>query len=224
MAETATDAVRRGRIDGRDPDGRPYGGELTVTPDGEAFRARWLRRGPDGTVALHGVAFVHEGVVVAARSRLAEPSAGVVAYAIREDGDMPARWYHPELAGRLGEGLSTDGPRDTLEGLYRAEYASASARFDPLVKELVRVGDVRLLAWRTARETLYEGVGLLFGRRLVAAWATPRASIEVIRYRPATDVSAAPPEDVLGGPLAGRWAARERAAAGPGEETFMPLA
>ena len=140
---------------------------------------------------------------VAVRASLsAEPSAGVVAYAIRADGDMPARWYHPDLDGRLGEGLSTDGPHDGLEGLYRAEYASASGAFEPLVKELRRVGEVRLLAWRTSRETLYEGVGLLHGATLVAGWATPRASIEVVRY--VRDAE---------GALSGTWAARARAGA-----------
>lgn len=177
---------RRYRLSsGRTPRGEGYSGHLLVARDGEAWRCQWHRACDNGRVhELSGVAFRIGNVVFASRSRNVQgyPSAGVVVYRIQENGGLPARWYHPDLQGKLGEGLSTDGPKGNLAGTYRAEYSSSTEAFDPLVKELTRVGDCYHFTWRTSQEVLYEGVGLRFDDILVAAWATPRESIEVVRY------------------------------------------
>jgi hypothetical protein len=178
--------VERGglyQVWGKQPDGRAYEGTVELAAEGEAFRCTWqLRVGGGATRELRGVGFFHRDGFYASRSRdLDADSTGVVVYRIMDDGRMPARWYHPDLDGKLGEGLSLDGPQDGLPGLYRAEYSAAGGdSFAPLVKELAEAGDGYTLTWRQGGQVLYRGVGLRFGPRLVAGWASPRDSIEVV--------------------------------------------
>jgi hypothetical protein len=178
--------VERGglyQVWGKRPDGRAYAGTVKLDAEGEAYRCTWrLRADGEPERALHGVGFFHHGGFYASRSSAADAdSPGIVVYRIEDDGRMPARWYHPDLNGRLGDGLSLDGPNDSLTGLYRAEYGdSHGAAFAPLVKDLAEAGDGYTLTWRQGSRVLYQGVGLRFGRRLVAGWATPRDSIEVV--------------------------------------------
>jgi len=84
---------------------------------------------------------------------------------------------------------SLEGPAEGYVGTYRAEYASREGAFDPLVKEISRQGAAYRFAWRTARETIYSGIGIEHGPKLVAAWSSPQDSLEVAIYELASDLS-----------------------------------
>ena len=154
---------------GRTPRGEGYSGEVWPTRDGEAWRCAWHRESEEGQAEdLEGVAICIGNVIFAGRSRNIEhqPSPGIVVYKIQGNGDLPARWYHPDLQGRLGEGLSTDGPEGQFVGRYRAEYSSATGTFDPLVKELIQVGDFyHCRSSRSPPNPLSQGGGHGPGRR-----------------------------------------------------------
>lgn len=159
---------------------------LHQIPEGEAWRMRWsYQLNPENLeTVLAGVAFELNGLIFAARSNsdndLDPP--GIVVYEQAANGDLTATWYHPDLSGLLGEGRSVGGPFDDFVGTYRAEYASSEGSFPDLVKELSRQGEAYRFCWRTKTEILYEGIGVQKGKYLIAAWATPRAQLDVVVY------------------------------------------
>lgn len=172
----------------RSASGEEYSGDVTFAKDGEAWRIEWdLRTATGETLAFRGVGFAVGSIFFAARSSFdAHPNGenypGVVVYDSRQFGRLPARWYHPTLKGRLGTGLSVDGPRDGIAGLYRAEYCSDVEEFDPLTKEIVARNMHLEFDWRTAAATIYIGVGDIIGEHLSAAWCSPRSSLDMLRY------------------------------------------
>jgi hypothetical protein len=160
-------------------------GALRCVAEGEAWLLDW-RRGNTSPSFQQGVAIILGHTVFAARSGngpedgFAPP--GIVVYERDATGELPARWYHPDLKGRLGEGRSLEGPSGGYVGTYRAEYASQDEAFEPLVKEIARQGTAYRFAWRTPQETVYIGIGVELGANLVAAWSTPRESLDVAIY------------------------------------------
>ncbi len=159
---------------------------------GDAWQIHWQKNG-DLPRDLAGVALVIGSTVFAARSAgVADhgfPSPGIVVYERDASGQLPARWYNPDLKGKPGKGLSLDGPVDGYVGKYRAEYASSEGEFEPLTKEITRQGGAYRFAWRTATEIIYTGIGIEHGQKLVAAWSTPRERLEVVVYELADDGS-----------------------------------
>ncbi|WP_107676112.1 hypothetical protein [Agrobacterium sp. LAD9] len=183
----------------RPASGEEYRGLVTFSRDGEAWRINWdLRTAAGETQAFHGVGFAVGSSFFAARSAFdADPDGenypGMVVYDSGQFGRLPARWYHPTLKGRLGAGLSVDGPRDGIAGLYRAEYRSDVKEFDPLTKEIVARNMHFEFDWRTSAATIYIGAGDIIGEHLAAAWCSPRSSLDMLRYPlvPAEDGEAA---------------------------------
>lgn len=94
-------------------------GFMEIAADGQARRIAWTLPDETGDVRHYrGVGFWIDKTLVTARSRAsisslgdgqALPAAGVVVYDIADLGRLPARWYHADLAGLLGKGLSTGG-------------------------------------------------------------------------------------------------------------------
>jgi len=165
-------------------------GAMRCAPEGEAWRLQWTL-GEASASSRQGVALIIGRAVFAARSadgsEVGFPPPGIVVYERDASGELPAQWYHPDLQGRPGEGRSLEGPAEGYVGTYRAEYASREGAFDPLVKEISRQGAAYRFAWRTARETIYSGIGIEHGPKLVAAWSSPQDSLEVAIYELASD-------------------------------------
>jgi hypothetical protein len=160
---------------------------VTLDRDGEAWRCTWKVAEPSGPVLFDGVGFQLGQDVFVSRSRLPREgeevaSSGIVVYDTHVFGRLPARWYHPDLQGHLGEGLSVDGPADRLSGKYRAEYRSTSEEFAPLLKELAEEDGRYHVRWVGAAGLMYIGVGFEIGSRLVVGWATPRREIDVMKF------------------------------------------
>lgn len=206
--------------EGRAPNGRAYNGSLEITEEGEAWRLRWHINGESGSSNLNGVGFWLDGVLYASRSNVRTPESsssfpGIVVYEAGRFGYLPATWYHPELQGRMGKGVSVDGPTDGLPGEYVAEYGSSDTAFDPLTKEIRQVGGQYRLVWRLGDDELYNGVGASFGERLAVAWAKPpRSDLDLVRFeRDSTSVE-----------MAGAWCSNEATGAtGLGIEIVRPL-
>jgi len=181
---------------------------LESVEDGEACRLRWHIDGEAGPSDLNGVGFWQDGVLYASRSNVRSPESessfpGVVVYETAHFGHLPATWYHPELRGRLGTGVSVDGPIDGLPGEYVAEYGSQDTEFDPLVKEIRRSGELYRLIWRSGEEELFNGVGVSVGHRLAAAWATPpRPDIDLVRFERSS----------IAGEMIGTWCSNHQTA------------
>lgn len=161
------------------------GATMRCTAEGEAWRLAWSFS-KDDALPLRGVGIIMGQTLFAARSgnnlEQAFPSPGVVVYERDAKGELPARWYHPELQGRLGEGRSLGGPLRGYVGTYHAEYASTDGAFDPLIKEITQQGMAYRFSWSTKQEKIYIGIGKEFGPNLAAAWSTPRGSLEVAIY------------------------------------------
>ncbi|QND44264.1 hypothetical protein HB780_00060 (plasmid) [Rhizobium lusitanum] len=165
-----------------------YRGTVAFSPDGEAWRIRWeLETSTQRPKIFHGTGFPVGDDFYASRYEFAsvpddDDYPGVVVYDVQNFGRLPAQWYHPTLNGKKGVGLSTDGPSDTLPGIYRAEYRSTLEEFDPLLKEIFARNAHLEFDWRNSEGSIYIGVGERIGDRLAAAWSKPRQSLEMLRY------------------------------------------
>lgn len=178
--------------DARGPEGQPYQASATFTADDEALLGRWAVVDEGRTRQLTGVAMANEDRLCAARGVVTQDaelagSVGLVCYRIDTYGHLPARWYHPSLGGRIGDGLSAEGPTDGLCGDYRADYASGSGGdFEPLRKTVTRRDeaseDIYEFVWHTDSKVHYIGVGRVFAGRLWAAWGPPGALIQLVNY------------------------------------------
>jgi hypothetical protein len=178
---------------GTTPALRSYSAHLTVTPDGDAYRLHWeISYSEPGRTArpdiFDGVGFFLGNVFYASRS-YARPAdngaqhAGVVRYDTTTFGDLPARWYHPSLNGKVCHGRSTDGPTDRLDGSYTANYSSDEAAFATLVKTISKFGDAYKISWTENGEQIFSGVGFAIDGEFYSAWASPpRSDLHVLRY------------------------------------------
>ena len=186
----ATDSVT---ISGTTPAGTSYSGQLAITTDGQAFRLEWSF--PGHTPAHYdGVGFFLGDAFYASRSPArSDPDpdafAGIVRYDTSRLGDLPARWYHPSLNGNVCNGRSTDGPPESLSGIYTADYSSADGHeFLTLLKTISPDGVGYRLSWTTAGHEDFSGVGAAAPAELYAAWSNPpRAEIQVMRFAPLDD-------------------------------------
>jgi|GEM_PF-2777723 len=175
-------------LSGLHHDGEPYNGTLDISDDGDAYLLSWQMQGRDATrnTMFSGVGFVTGNLLVAGRSPInfpPLPSVGVVVYDISKKGTLPARWYHNNLKGKLGQGLSTEGPSDSLTGTYVAEYGSQNEEFTPLRKEVITHGKGFHFRWLQGQETMFIGVGFSLGLSMFCAWGTPRQEIDVLVYQ-----------------------------------------
>lgn len=162
-------------------------GTLAIQPDGEALSLTWRFAGLTGSPSIfRGVGFVREMELYAARIPTDDHDGskpGVVVYDISRLGRLPARWYHEDLQGMLGSGLSVDGPTDTLIGTYKAEYGSATQEFAPLRKSLTEHGRGYRFRWSDPERDIYTGIGFAKRNILVCAWGEPSAKLEVVHYQ-----------------------------------------
>ncbi|MGI9303685.1 MAG: hypothetical protein ACR2RB_13445 [Gammaproteobacteria bacterium] len=173
------------------PSGGAYRGAVHLAPDGEACTVSWDR---DGT-RCQGPALAFGDLIVASRQPIGEEQipedgrVGLVFYHIRNDGTLPARWYHPSLRGKVGTGISTDGPIGQLAGTYKADYKTAADEtFEPLQKQLSEDDGVYRLTWLKAESAIYEGVGMRVADHLAVGWGPPGTKIELaVLRRPAGD-------------------------------------
>ena len=199
----------------RTPDGEAYGGTLTVEADDDAWDCRWHTNLPGrpkmwGVGILDADRFVASRTVDAKRTGESSPSPGVVIYRPTGEGTLPARWYHPDLEGRLGTGLSTGGVPGRLPGRYTADYETgAKEPFETLAQVISGKSNPYFVQWLLGTRPLYHGIGLDIGNRFVVGWADPQVAVEVLVYGTLRDG-----EDFV---LCGQWARIEHG--GLGAET-----
>lgn len=175
------------KIRGYSPSAASYEGTLDTEAQGEALSLKWIfsATGCQGS-EMTGVGFLVGDTLIASRAIAdgsTDPQAGVVVYDIAQKGSLPARWYHVDLAGKLGQGLSSDGPLHSLAGTYVAEYGTGEQEFMPLRKELRAAGDRYHFSWLRGADLVYVGIGFVLGTKLVCGWATPRPRIDVLVYQ-----------------------------------------
>lgn len=160
--------------------------QLDFRPDGEAWAVRL--EGNGRTPSMSGVGFEHNGFLCVSRGIVTQAaelggSVGLVQYDVTTFGNLPARWYHPSLNGQLSEGLSANGPSDTLVGEYDADYQNAQGdAFNPLRKTITKSEDRHLFSWWDETRFHYLGVGRLLAGALFAAWGAPGAILQFAAY------------------------------------------
>lgn len=167
--------------------------------DGEAWSVI-CERG-NGQADFLGVGFTHNGSIFVARGLVRQDAelgekVGLVRYDMSSLGELPARWYHCSLGGRISEGLSSAGPSDSIFGEYRADYASGDGTaFNPLRKTIVEQSNGLQFTWWDDEKFHYMGVGCMVADDLLAAWGPPGALVQFVHYKPAPS----------GQMLHGRW-------------------
>ena len=143
----------------------------------------------DGSHDLTGVGIVSKGNrlcvsrgIVNQTAEL-DKSVGLVCYDISRFGELPARWYHPSLQGLISDGHSADGPENTLEGEYKADYEDKNGNaFDPLRKTIEKVREEYRFSWWDSTKFNYVGVGQSLENELFAAWGPPGSIIQFAQY------------------------------------------
>ena len=159
---------------------------IEFMPDGDTWSILITQQ--DGTPVLSGVGFEHQGFLftsrgIAATSTELGGTVGLVRYDICDLGNLPARWYHTSLRGKLSDGLSTHGPKDKLVGEYRADYEDASGNaFNPLRKTISETNRALEFSWWDEEKFHYVGVGQKINGSLFAAWGPPGSIIQFANY------------------------------------------
>lgn len=161
-------------------------GIMTLDQDGEVWSVRMDMEGH--TMPLTGVGFEHNGYLCIARGIAVgaaelDGSVGLVRYDLQKPGNLPARWYHPSLDGRMSDGISTDGPTNSLTGEYNADYESLDGiAFNPLRKTILDNGAGYQFSWWDDEKFHYVGVGNKINGSLYAAWGPPGSIIQFVSY------------------------------------------
>ena len=159
---------------------------ISFEPDGEALAVR-CQRG-NGLPDFLGVGFVHDNALCVARGLVQQKAelgqkVGLVKYDIRALGELPARWYHCSLNGRISDGLSSAGPSETLIGEYRADYSAGDGTaFNPLRKTIAKRDDEYQFSWWDDEKFHYLGIGCIVANNLFAAWGPPGALVQFVSY------------------------------------------
>ncbi|MBB5855682.1 hypothetical protein ACFQ05_35775 [Amycolatopsis umgeniensis] len=175
-------------VRGTTPEGSPYQGTVSIEGDGDAIRLHWSLESGHETTTFSGIGIECHGRLCVARSRSVEPAIpetypGVVNYDIESLGRLPATWYHPDLAGELGSGVSTGGPTDRICGVYRADYGAGGSEFPSLTKEITEHRGRLRAKWFHGEVLEYAGVGFVWEQNLVVAWSQPpRQDLDVLLY------------------------------------------
>ena len=144
--------------------------------------------GINNTPPMQGVAFEHDGLLCVARGIVTQiadldGSVGLVQYNLKNHGNLPARWYHSSLVGKLSEGLSANGPAKTIAGEYHADYEDANGNaFNPLRKTITKTNTYYVFAWWDEEKFHYVGIGKEVSGALFAAWGPPGSIIQFSCY------------------------------------------
>ncbi|MCP4749226.1 MAG: hypothetical protein GY874_24285 [Desulfobacteraceae bacterium] len=185
------------------PEGKSYAGTFNASKEGEAWRCEW-KIVWDETRCYTGVGLSIDGMFVASRGPLeyqydTSQSVGIVVYNVLLDGTLPAHWYHPDLKGKVGSGVSINGPKNQIVGNYIADYKTAEGEnFETLKKRITKKGSTYYIEWLLNGNLLYYGIGMLFKNRLVVGWAPPGIPVEIVKYD--VDLTSDSPR------LSGAWA------------------
>jgi hypothetical protein len=184
-------------------DGADRSGEMVVTQNqgtakergDDVLRAEWrVSAGP----SLRGIGFGRDGHMAFARTADDRKKAGLVEYRL-DNGQLRARWAHPDLGGRIGRGSGTDGEKhERFSGRFIIQYDDGKGHpvGRPLDLEIDGGGCLRTLKWSDSSNLQYEGIGLEVDGLLVAAWGSPGTDVELV------DLASPRPGQTL---LQGNW-------------------
>lgn len=110
-----------------------------------------------------------------------DPRSGIIFYEVTDRGEWPATFYHPRDAGKLTEAVSSQAPKQGLEGRFLVGYESQTGeKHDAITKVIRRDGDRYRFSWEKDGVVLYEGIGLALGPRFAAAWGLPGFDHELV--------------------------------------------
>ena len=161
-------------------------GVLTISPSGNAWDIRIDL--DNGKEPVLGVGFVNGNFLCVARGIVTQKAelgetVGLVEYDISTLGNLPARWYHPSLAGTISKGISTHGPTDTLVGEYQADYSSKEGvAYDALRKTIIDLKTMYQFSWWNNSRFHYVGTCTIVNDYLYVAWSAPGSIVQFVHY------------------------------------------
>jgi hypothetical protein len=163
------------RADGRNPDGSPYKGMVSITQNGDRFAFKWWvgRQTFEGTGQLAG-----RMVVINWGDKTP------VVYTFGTRGSLDGEWADGSATERLTlHARASEAPVMLKEGTYSAVgYHNGGKYQGPVI--ITRKGDRYLVEWKIGKDS-YKGEGTLDGNLLTVNWG----SLTPIVYAVAADGS-----------------------------------
>lgn len=151
------------RVDGRNPNGSPYRGMVSVTQTGDQFAFKWWigRQTFDGVGQLAG-----RMVVINWGDKTP------VVYTFGTRGNLDGEWADGSATERLTlHGRASESPAVLKEGAYRAVGYHDGGKYEGAVA-ISRQGERYRLDWKVGKEA-YHGEGALEGNLLSVDWGSP---------------------------------------------------
>lgn len=171
---SAADLPGEYAVDGRNPDGKPYKGVLTVEPRGDAWRFEW-RAGTESS-----------GIGVDIASKIAVAVGGdqcaIVLYRVQPDGSLQGVWTSP-LGGAVGSETATRTAGTSLAGDYAVEGKNQNGSPYTGTLRIAQEGEHWRLSWTVGGP--YEGYGIERDGYLGVSWGA--ATCGVVLYQRVAD-------------------------------------
>lgn len=153
------------KVDGRNPNGSPYRGMVSVTQTGDRFAFKWWI----GTQSFDGTGQLAGRMVV-----INWGDKTPVVYTFGTRGNLDGEWADGSATERLTlHGRAAESPVTLKEGVYRAVGYHDGGKYEGVVA-ISRQGERYQLDWKVG-EQAYHGEGTLDGNLLSVDWgsATP---------------------------------------------------
>lgn len=170
----AADLAGNYRVDGRNPNGTKYRGELRIRPAGDAYLLHWEAGGSSSGVG------VRMGDMLAVAIGGAE--CAVVGYKIAGEGGLEGLWAGPQ-GGAVGSESAAPGVGTTrgLAGDYVVNGRNQDGGRYKGALSVFPEDDHWRFSWRTGSN--YEGYGIEDRGRIAVSWGAPTCGVVLYQIR-----------------------------------------